>query len=527
VVLAVAGAAYAVLDLLEGFIALPLREWSSVIAAGLLRLAGFAVERSGTIISTGRSSFEVVPACSGSTTLQVLFALGIVWCGSHPRLDGWRRALAMALAMPLAVTGNGLRVAVLIALGDVQLQPVEGVLHAAIGVFTFCLALGALLLIAERLATGRSRGWSGGARLAVLASLLAILAIPVAVWCFTAWTTSPLDRFGWALAILAILASWWSWRRLPDGRPRPPLSLTALGIGLAVAIAGVLLEINLLHALGLIGAAAGVCALLRGPRAALVLAPCWLLLGLATPVSGFLLTRAAGITGPAASMALRAALAALCLAGSWLLCRRRIPAASPSHPIPVPALAMAGLALALQVGLLDRGREADRLIVAISYLQGDWVGDDLPVGEQTRLLLGRDHLCTRRYHDSGGRIIDLIVTSTGGDRHHAHPPEYCLTGASWTLTGADTETFAVAGGPPSPVARRRFSHEGQRLTMLYWFTDGSGIRGSYASMLGEDTLRRLRGRRTDWILMRLIGSDEAALDDFAASFRPAIAAPSH
>jgi hypothetical protein len=44
-------------------------------------------------------------------------------------------------------------------------------------------------------------------------------------------------------------------------------------------------------------------------------------------------------------------------------------------------------------------------------------------------------------------------------------------------------------------------------------------------MLSEDTWRRLRGQRTDWILIRIIGSDEPALQHFVSQFSPIISTP--
>lgn len=524
VVIAVAGAVFAVLDLLDGFIALPLRECSSVIAAALLDLAGFAIERNGTVISTGRSVFDVVPACSGSTTLQVLVALGIVWCGSHPRLFGWRRALAMAIAVPLAIAGNGLRVAVLIALGDVQVQPVEGFLHSAIGVCTFCLVLGILLLLAERLAGNRASTWSGGWRLAALLALLAILAFPITVWCATAWTTSPLDHHGWMIAVIAIAAAIWFWPRLPEEPAQTAYGIATLIASLLLGMIGLLVEINALQAAALICTIAATTALLRGPRNTLRFLPIWAMLLLATPVSGFALTRSIGITGPLPSVILRFTCAACLLVVLWLVMRRQQRRPIRLHALPTVALACAGLAVAVQIGTITRGREAERLSVSISYLQSDWVGDDLPVGEQTRLFLGRDHICSRRYRDSAGRSVDVIITSTGGDRHRAHPPEYCLTGAGWALSNAESREARLSHGA-AEIAERRFRKDAQEMVLLYWFTDGQTIRGSYAAMLGDDTLRRLRGIRSDWILIRLIGPDPVALRDFAAAFAPVISHP--
>ena len=77
--LTVAAAVFLLLESIDGFIAVPLRELSSILVQLFLGAFGFPITRAGTILSTPRMTFEVVPACSGSTTLRVLLFVCIVW----------------------------------------------------------------------------------------------------------------------------------------------------------------------------------------------------------------------------------------------------------------------------------------------------------------------------------------------------------------------------------------------------------------------------------------------------------------
>jgi EpsI family protein len=242
------------------------------------------------------------------------------------------------------------------------------------------------------------------------------------------------------------------------------------------------------------------------------------------PISGFALTRLTGMTGPTASLILRFSLAGICMVIGWRHQRAYSRSTVTLFRVPMLALALVGIVLAIQIGSLTRGRETNRLDVSLSYLQGQWSGNDLPVDGNTTLLLGRDHICTRRYHDEMKNNVDVIMTSTGGDRHRAHPPEYCLTGAGWTLKSSDTTTLGQSSAKNFPVARRIFERNGEQLTLLYWFSDGTDTRASYMTMLADDTWRRLRGLRSDWILIRLISSNASALTDFSLVFSPAIRA---
>ena len=134
---AAAAGVFVVFDSVSAFVAVPLRELSSILAHGFLSAIGFPVTRSGTILSTPKATFDVVPACSGSTTLQVLLFLSIVWCGVHPRLTPARRILAIVVAIPLALAANALRVSALVAAGHTIGGPPDDFLHLLTGLAAF------------------------------------------------------------------------------------------------------------------------------------------------------------------------------------------------------------------------------------------------------------------------------------------------------------------------------------------------------------------------------------------------------
>ena len=55
---------YAVLSLADGFIALPLRQLSSMFSYFFLKAAAFPVMLEGTTLSTQTWRFDVIPACN-------------------------------------------------------------------------------------------------------------------------------------------------------------------------------------------------------------------------------------------------------------------------------------------------------------------------------------------------------------------------------------------------------------------------------------------------------------------------------
>ena len=110
-----AAIAYLSLSFLDDFSAQVLREWSSVLAHWVLSALSFPVTRMGTILETPNMRFDVVPACNGSNMLKVLTAIGVLYCGSLPRLVLWQKIVASTLCVPIAIVCNGVRVAALVA----------------------------------------------------------------------------------------------------------------------------------------------------------------------------------------------------------------------------------------------------------------------------------------------------------------------------------------------------------------------------------------------------------------------------
>ena len=85
---------------------------SASVASFLLNSVSFPVQRQGTVLVAENFQWDVVPACSGSTSLRVLLTAAVVWCGIQPRLSWPRKLLCILGAIPLALR-HGIRVAAL------------------------------------------------------------------------------------------------------------------------------------------------------------------------------------------------------------------------------------------------------------------------------------------------------------------------------------------------------------------------------------------------------------------------------
>ena len=241
---------YLVLESLDVFLALPLRESSAVIASGILNLLGCTVERQGTILVTDDFSWDVVPACSGSTTLRVLLMSTIIWCGVQPGLTRPRKLLCIVAAIPVALLANGIRVAALTYLGAVFLKPIDGALHDLIGVAAVMLSMGAVIMLTAFASGGPVQApMRRSVQLGLLTLLVLLLAAPALAWLGNAWITSPTDQNGIFFSLLSLAVMLVFWFRTPlNGDSRRPATWL-FAAGLLLLSAATVAEISLLKAL--------------------------------------------------------------------------------------------------------------------------------------------------------------------------------------------------------------------------------------------------------------------------------------
>jgi len=121
-------------------VTLPLQLMASRIAAWMLSVTGFGVIRDGNVLEVGGHRILVEEACSGIRYLIPLAFMGVLVAYlSDPK--PWMRGVLLALAVPLAIGGNALRVAASGAVPAVA----EGIPHLVCGWLIFALCLGALV----------------------------------------------------------------------------------------------------------------------------------------------------------------------------------------------------------------------------------------------------------------------------------------------------------------------------------------------------------------------------------------------
>jgi exosortase len=123
-------------------ITLPLQLLASRLASGILTVAGFAVIRTGNILSVSGHQVSVEAACNGLRYLLPLAFASMAFAylnGSR----AWIQAALVAAAVPVAILGNALRVAAAAASPRLAV----GDWHTFIGIAVFVLTLPGILMI--------------------------------------------------------------------------------------------------------------------------------------------------------------------------------------------------------------------------------------------------------------------------------------------------------------------------------------------------------------------------------------------
>jgi len=496
-------------------VAVPLREISSVLAAWLLQAFRFPVTREGTILVLSQMRFDVVPACSGSNTLQALIFLGILWCGLHPRLGTGRRLAAMLSIVPVALAANAVRVAVLAGAGFLMDRRIEpGLLHHAVGLLGFLLALAGFLLVTELLAGRRpeTRGMSlPGMSLRLAAILLCFVFLPFLLKCLGDWRGNiynRLDLHGYVFFFAGLGVYLVQWRRCPDD-PRFARAGSVLFAAALAPMAVSLLRAPNSYVTGacLLLALLALAATFKGVVFAARTAPLLIVMGLGYPKSTAFLNGLLGTDGIRAALAVKTGAALALIAASWALARRprrpRPPegAARPSRMtalVPLAALCV----LAIQALNIRVRPEPGTVPLRLSYVQGGWVGEDRPLERGERAFFAGQTVLSRLYRQ-GRQQVGLLVLSSSGDRRKIHPPEYCQTGAGWAIRDRGPFTFTRGDGSRVEATRLELTREdlGLRRTMVYWFSDGENHFPDFPSLVVDDTLKMLSSRRSQWMML--------------------------
>jgi EpsI family protein len=296
------------------------------------------------------------------------------------------------------------------------------------------------------------------------------------------------------------------------------------------------MDINILKGIAALACLVALALATRGIRFARVAAVLAAIAYLGFPTVSYQIQRVTvpllGVGNVGTSLAVKAVLAAGLVAllrlPTFRLAAATPPSVPPAEPptasrlLPVRLLLVAALAV-FQGCYYGSAAGADlRATLGMSYVLGDWIGRNFPLADGDEEFFGKGNVWTRRYVN-GPKVVDVIVSATGGDRHRAHPPAYCMTGGGWRVVSESTDRRTIGDGSTLLLTRMRMQKGDREMTFVYWFSNGADTYPSYGAMLLRDGLGRLGGRRTNWFLFRAMSEGgDAALDDFLRAFQATI-----
>jgi EpsI family protein len=162
-----------------------------------------------------------------------------------------------------------------------------------------------------------------------------------------------------------------------------------------------------------------------------------------------------------------------------------------------------------------------------TFLDGGWMGRDVPVSADERAILPPDTGYSRKTYvslrDPASQVFVSIVLS-GRDRTSIHRPELCLLGQGWTIEGRFGHGFAYpgsrAGTIPATVLRVRrevaVPGGGRREVsslFAYWFVGQDRVVASHWERMwygAVDRLFRLRSSRWAYVVVQTTALDGEA-----------------
>lgn len=113
---------------------------STKLAAAMLNIAGTGPSVDGTTVTLNNYHFEVAVACSGLTILFPVIAIAIL-NGMMVDAALWRKALLVALAVPISLFANSLRIAIIGMIGNAGGEGLAARLHDSSGIFGVIIAI--------------------------------------------------------------------------------------------------------------------------------------------------------------------------------------------------------------------------------------------------------------------------------------------------------------------------------------------------------------------------------------------------
>ncbi|HZU99381.1 MAG TPA: EpsI family protein [Planctomycetota bacterium] len=137
---------------------LELKLLAASAATHTLELFGMTAVRDGSTVHLAAGDVAVEDVCSGMRSLIALVSMGVLVAGLDRGVPLWRRGVVVALALPVAIAANAVRVAFLcLAVETAGQKVLETWIHEGSGILVYGISLGLLLLARKAVFPGDER----------------------------------------------------------------------------------------------------------------------------------------------------------------------------------------------------------------------------------------------------------------------------------------------------------------------------------------------------------------------------------
>ena len=157
----------------------------------------------------------------------------------------------------------------------------------------------------------------------------------------------------------------------------------------------------------------------------------------------------------------------------------------------------------------------------------DWKSVDSNIEKLDWEILEPDAALVRRYVSADNQAAELTVVM-GHRKKTVHTPTLCMSGGGWEVVSQRYIDLPLPGRKVHAV-RQVMTHEGQRVAMTYFFTDGDFCSPSLAQFQTVQLVKRLKATVPLGALVRTIvpikgdsADSDSLSDEFAAATIPGI-----
>ena len=538
---------------IDDFIATDLRLASSIISEKLLNLIGVTIHRNGTVLYNDSMSFEVIGACSGSTTLKIMLGVGILLSLSWRGLNKSLRIAAIIISGMLAILFNGIRVCILVLGGIALGTPIkEGAMHDTIGLVTFAICFCTFCLTCLKLAkrqntnyTHQNHSAKNTIQILSIIIVLFLLYLPflkdlINSWIGSSWDSS--NKRGFIYFILPILIAVYQsyyyvkkFKLTTDNIWTEKSGIALITISLVLGIFSKLINVNIIGGFSIITMITALILVYTDLRNTITLLPILLLTILGFPR---IILRIENILPDNSELnpeTVRELIFISILAIQILtkyLYKKNYIYKKPIHAqnttdkqtkitkvkkyLLYSSITTLTITLLIPVNIVHENNSAITIenINAPYFLNG-WSGKDLEILENDSIYFGKNNIIYREYSKIDNKTqapIELLITLSGGDRHKNHPPEFCQTGSGWQISSKKLINSSTNSLRSLTMLHLKSGNKDKY--MLYFFSSENSEESNYSKMMFSDITSRLTGNITNWAVIRLFSSSKKSLLEF-------------